>query len=85
MNPIFEHPVLDSVRERVKCVINNFKNHRTPLKTCFTLVSTVGATRYFLLQNRSGLHTREHKYSTSVLGVTINGGMDVTDYAASIG
>ena len=31
---------------------------------------------YFLLQNRSGLQMKERLYSTSVVIVTINGGMD---------
>ena len=34
---------------------------------------------YFPSQNRSGLLIKEHLYSTSVVIVTINGGMDDTD------
>ena len=60
MDPIFEHPVFDSEREKTRC----------------TLVSNVGATRYFPSQNRLGLVMRERLYSMSVVIVTINGGMD---------
>ena len=60
MDPIFEHPVFDSERE----------------KTCCTLVSNVGATKYFPSQNRLGLVMRERLYSMSVMIVTMNGGMD---------
>ena len=51
-------------------------DHRKPLKTRCTLVSNVGATRYFLLQNRSGLSTKERLCSMSAVIATINGGMD---------
>ena len=76
MDPIFEHPVFDSAREKLKRVIRSLKNHRKPLKTRCTLVSNVGATRYSLSQNRSDLLIRERLYSTSVVMVTINGGID---------
>ena len=39
---------------------------------------------YFLLQNILGLLMREHLYSKSAEIVTINGGMDETDYAGNI-
>ena len=70
MDPIFEHPIFDSAGERWK-VRNSSKNHKNPLKTRCTLVSNVGAIRYFPLQNRSGL-----LYSTSVEIATINGQTD---------
>ena len=54
----------------------NLKNHNKYLKKCCTLVSNVGATIYFPSPNRSGLLMKEHLYSTSVVIVTINGGMD---------
>ena len=59
MDPIFEHPVFDSEREKTR-----------------TLVSNVGATKYFPSQNRLGLVMRERLYSMSVVIVTMNGGMD---------
>ena len=68
MDPIFEHPVFDSAREKMK--------HLKTLKTCSTLVSNVVATIYFLLQDKLGLLMREHLYSISVVIATINGGMD---------
>ena len=55
---------------------NHRKNHRNFLKNRGTLVSNVGATMYFPSQNRSGLLIKEHLYLTSVMIVTINGGMD---------
>ena len=73
MNPIFEHPVFDSAKEKMK--------HRKPLKTRCTLVSYVGTTICFLLQNRSGLLTREHLCSMSAEIVAING---ETDYATNL-
>ena len=62
--------------KRWKVLQGSLKNHRKPLKTCCTLVSNVGATRYFLSQNRSGLLMREWSYSTSAEVVTINGRTD---------
>ena len=79
MDPIFEHPVFDSAREKMKNVLqDSLKNHRKLLKTRCTLVSNVVAIIYFLLQNKSGLLMRKHHYSMSVVIVTINGGMDDT-------
>ena len=52
------------------------KNHKNPLKTRCTLVSNVGATKYFLSQNRSDLLMRGRLYSMSAVIVTINGGTD---------
>ena len=46
------------------------------LETRYTLVSNVVATIYFPSQNRSSLTMKEHLYSTSVVIVTVNGGMD---------
>ena len=74
MDPIFEHPVFDSATKKVNHII--LKNHRNPLKTRCTLVSSVGATMFFLSKNRSGLLTKERLYSTSVEIAKINGGMD---------
>ena len=55
---------------------DSLKNHRKPLKTLCTLVSNVGATMIFSLQNMSGLPTRECLHSTSAKIATINGGKD---------
>ena len=76
MDPIFEHLVFDSSREKMKRFIRQLEKHRKPLKTHCTLVSYVEAVMFFLLQNRSGLLTKERLYSTSVEIVTINGEMD---------
>ena len=76
MDPIFEHPVFDTARERVKCVIRHLKNPKKNLKTRCTLVSNVGATMYFPSQNRLGLLAKERLYSTNVVIVAINRGMD---------
>ena len=76
MDPIFEHPVFNSAREKLKRFIIQLKKSQEALKTRCTLVSNVVATIYFLLQNRSCLLMREHLYSASVVIVTINGGMD---------
>ena len=67
MDPIFEHPVFDSARKKMKRFIRQIESHRKPLKTLCTLVSDVGAIMFFLLQNRSGLPKRERLYSTSVV------------------
>ena len=40
--------------------------------------------RYFLSQNRLGLLIRGHLYSTSVVIVTLNGGMDDTHYVTNL-
>ena len=76
MDSIFERPVFDFARERIKCVIKQLgkaeETFEILLYTCFN----VGTTMYFPSQNRSGLLMKEHLYSTSVVIVTINEGMD---------
>ena len=84
MDPIFEHPVFDSAREKMKRFIRQIEKSKKPLKTCCTLVSNVVGAIYFLLQNRLGLLMREHLHSTNVTNVTINGGMDDTHYATNL-
>ena len=74
MHPIFEHPVFDSAREKVKRVVKLLEKPQEALEDSCTLVSNVGATRYFPSQNRLGLLMRKRPYSTSVAIVTINGG-----------
>ena len=59
MDPIFEHPVFDSARQKFKPVIRQLVKHKKPLKTRCTLISSVGATRYSLSQNKLGLLMRE--------------------------
>ena len=59
MDPIFEHPVFDSAREKFKPVVRQLEKHKKPLKTRCTLISSVGATRYSLSQNKLGLLMRE--------------------------
>ena len=63
---------------------DGFLNHKKPLKTRCTLVSNVGATRYFLSRNRSGLLRKERMYSTIVGIATINGEMDGIDDPANV-
>ena len=53
MDPIFKHPVFDSAREKVKRVIRKLEKSQEALENLkLTLVSNVGATIYFPLQNR---------------------------------
>ena len=78
MDLIFKHPIFDLAREKVKRAMSSSKNHRRALKACCTLISNVGAARYFSLQNNSGLLVRELLYSTSAKVATISGGMDDT-------
>ena len=79
-----EHPVFDLARDKMKRFITELKNHKKPLKTRCIPVLNVGATIYFLLQNRSGLPMREHLYSMNVVIVTINGEMADTHYATNL-
>ena len=76
MDPIFEHPVFDSARERMKHFIRHLEKLQEPLKTRCTFVSNMLATIYFLLQSRIDLLMREHLHSTNVEIATINGEMD---------
>ena len=75
MDLIFEHPAFNSSRERVKCVKVTWIATRNIWKLVVRLIR-MGATMYFPSQNRSVLLMNEHLYSTSVVNVTINGGMD---------
>ena len=59
MDPIFEHLVSDSAREKVKRVIRQLEEQQESLENSLYTVSNVGETRYFLSQNRSGLLMRE--------------------------
>ena len=59
MDPIFEHLVSDSAREKVKLVIRQLEEQLESLENSLYTVSNVGETRYFLSQNRSGLLIRE--------------------------
>ena len=84
MDPIFQHPVFDLAREKMKHFIRQLEKPQEPLKTHCTLVSYVVATMYFLLQNKLGLLMREYLYSMSVMIVTINGRMDDTHHATNL-
>ena len=55
MDTIFEHPVFDSTREKMKRLKETFGK---ALCTCFKC----GATMFFLFQNRSGLPMKERLY-----------------------
>ena len=81
MDPIFEHPVFDSAREKMKRFIRQHEKSQEAFEIRCTLVSNVGAARYFPSQNRSTLLMRRRLYSTSVVIVTINGEID---YATSL-
>ena len=76
MDPIFEHPVFDSAGEKMKRFIRQLEKPQEALENPGRLLSNVGAARYFPLQNRSGLLTRECLCSMSAVIVTINGGID---------
>ena len=47
MDPIFEHPVFDSARNKVKRVMRQLEKACKPFKTHCTLVSNVEATMFF--------------------------------------
>ena len=79
MDLAFNHPIFDSDREKVKRAMEQLEKSQETLKIHCTLASNVGATRYFLSQNRLGLLMKVHLYSTSIVIVTINRGMD--DYS----
>ena len=70
------NPVFDSVKEKVKRTMEQHENPRKPLDSSLYTCFNVAATRYFPSQNRLGLLMRKRLYSTSVVIVTINGGMD---------
>ena len=84
MDPSFKHPVFDSAREKMKHFIRQLEKSRETLKTRCTLVSNVGGTMYFPLQNRSGLLMRKRLCSASAETAIINGGMDDTYFAANL-
>ena len=68
MNPVFEHPVLDSAREKMKRFIRQLeKSQETLENSLYTL----------------GLMS-EHLYSMSVVIVIMNGEMDDTANAVNI-
>ena len=76
MDPIFEHLVVDSARERVKCVIRQLEKSQEIfeklLHTCFKC----GGNNVFSIAKQVRLQRREHLYSTTVVIVAINGVMD---------
>ena len=59
IDPVFENLVFDSAREKMKRMIRHLEELQESLENSVYTVSNVGATRYFLLQNRSGLLMRE--------------------------
>ena len=68
MDPVFEHPVLDSAREKMKRFVRQLeKSQETLENSLYTL----------------GLMS-EHLYSMSVVIVIINGEMDDTANAVNI-
>ena len=68
MDPVFEHPVLDSAREKMKRFVRQLeKSQETLENSLYTL----------------GL-MREHQYSMTAVIVMINGEMDDTANAVNI-
>ena len=82
-DPIFEHPVFDSAREKMKRFKKQLEKSQetfeSSLHTCFKC----GTNSVFLLQNRSVLLTKE-LYLVSSKIATINGGTDDTHYAVNV-
>ena len=76
MDPIFEHTVFDSAREKVKHAMRQLEKPPEVLENALYTCLKCKATRYFPSQNRSGLLMRERLYSASAVIATINGGMD---------
>ena len=76
MDPIFEHPVFDSAREKMKRFIRQFEKSREALENSLYTCFKCGSNNIFSFANRSGLLMREHLHSMNVVIVTINGGMN---------
>ena len=83
MDPIFEHPVFDSAREKMKRFIRQLEKSQEALENSLYTCFNCGSNNVFSLQNRSDLLMKERLYSMSVVIVTINGGMDDTHYATN--
>ena len=81
MDPLFQHPVFDSVRKKVKHAMRQLEKPperlENSLYTCFKCESK----DIFYRKNRSALLMRERPYSKNVANVTING---ETDYAENV-
>ena len=84
MDPIFEHPVFDSARDKMKRFIRQLEKSQEAFENSLYTCFKCGSNNIFLLQNRSGLLMREHLYSMNVVIVIINGGMDDTHYATNL-
>ena len=82
IDPVFEHPVFDSAREKMKRFIKQLEKSQETFENLFYTFSNVVGKMFFLLQDRSGLLTKERPYSTSVEIATING---ETDHATDFG
>ena len=76
MDPIFEHLVADSARERVKCVIRQLEKPQEIFEKLLYTCFKCGGNNVFSIAKQVRLQTREHLYSTTVVIVAINGVMD---------
>ena len=83
MDPIFEHPVFDSAREKMKRFIRQFQKLQEAFENLLYNCFKCGSNNIFSVPNKLGLPMKEHLYSMSVVIVTINGGMDDTHYATN--
>ena len=79
MNPILEHPVFDSAREKLKRVIRLLQKPQKALENSLYTCFKCGGNNTF--SNRSGLLMKERLYSTKVVIAIING---ETDYATNL-
>ena len=72
MDPIFEHPVFYLTREKIKRFIRQLEKSQETFENSLYTRFKCGRNNVFLLQNRSGLLTKERLYSTIVEIAIIN-------------
>ena len=72
MDPIFEHPVFDSARERVKCVIKQLEKPQEASENSLFTCLKCGGNNVLSIAKQVRLLMKEHLHSTSVMIVTIN-------------
>ena len=77
MDPIFEHPVFDSAREKIKRFIGQLEKPQETLENSLYTCFKCGSNNVFLLQNRAGLLTKERLCSMSAEIVIINGETEI--------
>ena len=84
IDPIFEHRVFDLARAKMRHFIRQHEKSQETFENLLSIYFKCGGIMFFLSQNRSGLLTKEHLYSTSAKTATINGEMDDTHYAVNV-